>query len=188
MQFILTLSYRSPSFAQVKRGVSTWLHKFAMAAEKALLAEFDLQCITTVEERGSFVRFLLGDVEDISSKQRPFLWKTAYNPCEDTDAPDPDKFQVCYTHGHTCVWSTNQWHVFLRGYSKGIWSRKHFSSISWQRKVSTRILNCPTGQLARSLCPSKQCGISCYISFFLMLIRSFFSGPSRSSLLYGRHF
>jgi len=84
-----------------------WLHKFAIAAEKALLTKFDLQCITTVEERGSFVQFLLGDVEDISSKQHLFLWKTAYNPYEDTDTSDPNKFQVCYTHRHICVWSTN---------------------------------------------------------------------------------
>lgn len=72
-----------------------WLHKFAIAAEKALIAEFACQHITTVEEKAIFVRFLLGDVDDILSKNRPFLWKSAYDLGEDVDSPD-HRFQVCY--------------------------------------------------------------------------------------------
>ncbi|KAF8478815.1 hypothetical protein F5888DRAFT_1642543, partial [Russula emetica] len=77
----------------VKRGISMWLHKFSMAAEKALVAEFERQHITTTEERANFVRYLLGDVDDISSKRRLFLWKSAYDRCEDSDSPDLNRLQ-----------------------------------------------------------------------------------------------
>ena len=65
-------------YSQIRRGNSAWLHKFATAAEKALSAEFEHQGLTTTEERADLVKFLLGDPEDMSSKHRPFLWKTAY--------------------------------------------------------------------------------------------------------------
>jgi hypothetical protein len=69
-----------------------------MAAERALVAEFECQAITTLEERAGFVQYLLGDADDISSKQRPFLWKSVYECCEDPDSPDLNILQVCYTH------------------------------------------------------------------------------------------
>ncbi|KAH9973149.1 hypothetical protein BJV74DRAFT_889091 [Russula compacta] len=47
----------------VKWGISTWLHKFAIAAEGALVAEFEQQDISTIEEKVKFVQFLLGDVD-----------------------------------------------------------------------------------------------------------------------------
>ncbi|KAI0283462.1 hypothetical protein BC826DRAFT_1110208 [Russula brevipes] len=62
----------------IKRGISTWLHKFTAAAEKALSTKFDRQGFMSIDERAEFVQLLLGDVDDISSKHRPFLWKSAY--------------------------------------------------------------------------------------------------------------
>lgn len=62
----------------MRHGNSAWLHKFATAAEKALAAEFEHQGLTTTEEKAELVKRLLGDPDDISSKHRPFLWKTAY--------------------------------------------------------------------------------------------------------------
>ena len=56
-----------------------WLHKFADAAERALLAEFTQRGLNTEEARSGFVRRLLGDEKDISAKKRPFLWQTAYD-------------------------------------------------------------------------------------------------------------
>jgi hypothetical protein len=139
-----------------------------MAAEKALIAEFERQDKTTLEEKANFVQFLLGDADDILSKRRPFLWKSAYDRREGPDSPDPDRFQVCYTHLYLF---TNK--IFLRGYSKGVWSRKRFLSISWQSEILTRMLDYPTGQLVRSSHPSKRC-VPCYISFFLDVYRFFF--------------
>ncbi|KAH9955202.1 hypothetical protein BJV74DRAFT_800205 [Russula compacta] len=49
-------------------GISTWLHKFAIAANGALVAEFEQQDISTIEEKVKFVQFLLGDMDNISSK------------------------------------------------------------------------------------------------------------------------
>jgi hypothetical protein len=75
-----------------------------MAAERTLSAEFERQRITSDDEKGNFVRYLLGDADDILSKQRPFLWKSAYDPCEDTESPDPNRLQVCYvTHIGICL-------------------------------------------------------------------------------------
>lgn len=86
------------SFAQVKRGISTWLYKFAMAAEKALISEFKCQDITTVEDKATFVWFLLGDADDFLSKNRPFLWKSAYDRPENSESSGPIRLQVCYAH------------------------------------------------------------------------------------------
>jgi hypothetical protein len=66
-----------------------------MAAERALYAEFERQDLTTLEEKSEFVRYLLGDIDDISSKRRPFLWKSAYDPSANGDS-ERNKFQVCY--------------------------------------------------------------------------------------------
>ena len=59
--------------------------RFVTAAEKALSVEFDHQHLTTAEERSSFVTYLLGDDKDMSSRERPFLWKTAYETSDDDD-------------------------------------------------------------------------------------------------------
>ncbi|KAI0284154.1 hypothetical protein BC826DRAFT_973463 [Russula brevipes] len=69
----------------IKRGISTWLHKFATAAEKALSMEFEHQGLSGVDEKAAFVQYLLGDTNDMSSKCRPFLWKTAYESDQDED-------------------------------------------------------------------------------------------------------
>jgi aminoglycoside phosphotransferase len=63
----------------MKRGISAWLHKFADAAERAILIEFKHQKLTEPEERAEFVQYLLRDMNDISSKHCPFLWQTIYD-------------------------------------------------------------------------------------------------------------
>ena len=60
-----------------------WLNKFAGAAVKALEAEFVHQKISTIAEKSEFVRFLLGDADNLSSKNRLFLWQSVY---DDPDA------------------------------------------------------------------------------------------------------
>jgi len=110
------------SFSQVKRGISSWLHRFAMAAEKALITEFEHQGLITLEDKAEFVQFLLGDAEDILSKHRPFLWKSAY----DRDSPNSDRFQVCCAHIYLSLFTN---HILLRVYSKGVWSHENFLSI-----------------------------------------------------------
>jgi hypothetical protein len=152
-----------------------------MAAEKALIVEFECQDKTTLKEKANFVQFLLGDANDILSKCCPFLWKSVYDRREGPDSPDPNRFQICYTHVYLF---TNK--IFLRGYSKGVWSRKHFLSISWQSEILTRMLNYPTGQLVRSSHPSKQCVPYYTVYHFFLMFTRFFSGPSCSSVLHGR--
>ena len=80
-------SHHSFKCIQMRRGHSAWLHKFAFAAEKALLAEFDLQNRNTVEQRSEFVRSILGDPVDMSKKHRPFLWKSAYEESAEDKQP-----------------------------------------------------------------------------------------------------
>ncbi|KAI9434934.1 hypothetical protein H4582DRAFT_2080175 [Lactarius indigo] len=63
----------------VKRAISSWLHKFADTAEKALSAEFARQGLQTQEERATFVQSLLGDADDMSDKKRPFIWESTYD-------------------------------------------------------------------------------------------------------------
>lgn len=63
----------------VKRAISSWLHKFADTAEKALCAEFSRQGLQTQEERAAFVQSLLGDVDNLSDKRRPFIWESVYD-------------------------------------------------------------------------------------------------------------
>ena len=84
-----------------------------MAAKKALIAKFEHQGLITLKDKAEFVQFLLGDTEDILSKHRPFLWKSAY----DHDSPNPDRFQVCHAHIHQSLFTN---YVLLRVYFKGI--------------------------------------------------------------------
>ncbi|KAF8467009.1 hypothetical protein DFH94DRAFT_817630 [Russula ochroleuca] len=63
----------------IKHAISTWLHKFAETAVKALAAEFAQQGLDTQAGRSSFVIFLLGNIEDLSDKKRPFLWESVYD-------------------------------------------------------------------------------------------------------------
>jgi hypothetical protein len=37
-----------------------------------------MQGLSTPEERANFVRFLIGNVDNMSEKNRPFLWQTVY--------------------------------------------------------------------------------------------------------------
>jgi hypothetical protein len=73
----------------MKRAISAWLHKFSEAAEKALTAEFLRQDLKTDAKKAEFVRFLLGDVNDISSKNRPFIWESVYDNPKADDAARP---------------------------------------------------------------------------------------------------
>jgi hypothetical protein len=82
---------------QVKRSISTWLHKFAITAEKAVVAEFEIQGLNTVAERAEFVKNLLGDVDDVSSNRRPFLWKSAYENLGAGDKNDRPQVGVFVT-------------------------------------------------------------------------------------------
>ena len=41
-------------YLQMKRSASSWLHKFAIAAEKAVVDEFARQGLTTAEEKAEF--------------------------------------------------------------------------------------------------------------------------------------
>ena len=60
----------------MKRTISTWLHRFAQVAEKAVTFNTDVA-------KAEFVQFLLGDPKDLSSKNRPFIWESVY---DDADA------------------------------------------------------------------------------------------------------
>jgi hypothetical protein len=64
---------------QIKRAISTWLHKFADTAEKAVATELVRQNLVTVVDRSRFVNFLLGSVTDMSEKNRPFIWDSVYD-------------------------------------------------------------------------------------------------------------
>ena len=71
--------------------ISSWIHKFADTAEKALSTEFAQQGIQTQEERAAFVQNLLGNADDTSDKKRPFIWESAY---DDPDARQEVRFQI----------------------------------------------------------------------------------------------
>jgi hypothetical protein len=62
----------------MKRSSSAWLHKFAETGQQALSDEFVRQDLTTAEEKAKFVAALLGDAEDMSTTNRPFVWKSTY--------------------------------------------------------------------------------------------------------------
>ncbi|KAH9983363.1 hypothetical protein BJV74DRAFT_797447 [Russula compacta] len=66
----------------VKWSISTWLHKFAVTAERALAVEFEKQHLFTLKEKAKFVQFLLWDVNNTSSKHHLFLLKLAYDHYE----------------------------------------------------------------------------------------------------------
>jgi hypothetical protein len=69
------------STLQIKRAISSWIHKFADTAEKALVTEFTHRGLQTQEERAAFVQRLLGDADDMSDKKCPFIWESAYDDC-----------------------------------------------------------------------------------------------------------
>ena len=70
----------------MKRSVSSWLHKFADAGERAVSDELTRQGLTTADEKAEFVAMLLGDADDMSTTSRPFIWKSTY---EDPVAQNP---------------------------------------------------------------------------------------------------
>jgi hypothetical protein len=85
-----------------------WLNKFAGAAVKALEAEFVHQKIATAAEKSNFVCFLLGDADNISSKNRPFLWQSVYdNPDARQEVCNVESCQVLsivnVCHGVACI-------------------------------------------------------------------------------------
>ena len=63
----------------MKRSSSTWMHKFADAGRDALKEEFTRQGLTTPEDKAEYVAFLLGDADDMSTADRPFIWKSTYD-------------------------------------------------------------------------------------------------------------
>ena len=71
--------------------ISSWIHKFADTAEKALSTEFTRQGIQTQKERAVFVQNLLGNADDTSGKKRPSIWESAY---DDPDAWQEVRFQI----------------------------------------------------------------------------------------------
>ncbi|KAF8256835.1 hypothetical protein EI94DRAFT_1710120 [Lactarius quietus] len=63
----------------IKHAISSWIHKFVDAAEKALCTEFTRQDFQTLEERAKFAQNLLGNMNDMSDKKHPFIWESAYD-------------------------------------------------------------------------------------------------------------
>lgn len=77
--FILLTNATEYVLIQVKRDISSlWTHGFAETALKALAMEFDLRHLVTTEDRALFVKTMIGDVENLRAKDRPFLWASAY--------------------------------------------------------------------------------------------------------------
>jgi hypothetical protein len=64
---------------QIKHVISSWVHKFADTAEKALATKFVRQDLEMAEERADFIQKLLGDAINMSDKKCPFIWETAYD-------------------------------------------------------------------------------------------------------------
>ena len=73
----------------MKRSGSTWLHKFAETGQQALSDEFVRQGLTTAEEKGEFAAALLGDAEDMSTTNRPFIWKSTYEELDPETSEKP---------------------------------------------------------------------------------------------------
>jgi len=99
----------------MKWSSSTWLHKFSKTGQQALSNEFMRQGLTTVEEKAEFVAALLGDAEDMSSTNRPFIWKSTY---------EDSKTRKLYVH-----------HISILFLFKLIWylSRAFFKAVSLHR-------------------------------------------------------
>jgi hypothetical protein len=67
------------SMVQMKCSISSCLHKFKDAAKDAVNEEFKCQGLKTDAAKAEFIHFLIGDPNDISSKNRPFIWESIYN-------------------------------------------------------------------------------------------------------------
>ncbi|KAF8261398.1 hypothetical protein EI94DRAFT_1810347 [Lactarius quietus] len=63
----------------IKHAISSWIHKFKDAAEKALGTEFTQQGFQTQEERAAFIQNILSNVNDMSDKKHPFIWESTYD-------------------------------------------------------------------------------------------------------------
>ncbi|KAF8231591.1 hypothetical protein L208DRAFT_1378060 [Tricholoma matsutake] len=63
----------------MKHSILAWLHKFKDAAEDAVSEEFKRQGLKTDAAKAEFVHFLLGDLNNISSKNHPFIWESIYD-------------------------------------------------------------------------------------------------------------
>ena len=75
---------------QIKRAISTWLHKFADTAEKALTAELVRQDLVTKIDHSRFVNFLLGNIKNMTDKKCLFIWDSVYdNPSEQPEVSKP---------------------------------------------------------------------------------------------------
>lgn len=67
----------------MKRTLTQWRHDLSEAAMNALDAEFEERELETAEDRVAFVKSMLGNVENILDKDRPFLWQSR-------DSPNPE--------------------------------------------------------------------------------------------------
>jgi hypothetical protein len=50
-------------------------------------AEFDIRGLTSLEQRARFVSSILGKPDDLSDKDRPFLWRTTDEEMSDDMKP-----------------------------------------------------------------------------------------------------
>jgi hypothetical protein len=63
----------------MKCSISSWLHKFKDAAEDTVTEEFKRQGLKTDTAKAEFVHSLIGDLNDMLSKDHPFIWESIYN-------------------------------------------------------------------------------------------------------------
>jgi hypothetical protein len=101
----------------MKCAISSWLHKFADIAEKAIIDEFRRQGLKMDADKAKFAQFLLGDQKNISSRKRPFIWESVY------DNPEA-KQQVMFP----CVDVFDMLKSFHREFFKVAWLHAHSSS------------------------------------------------------------
>ena len=69
--------------------MSAWIHRFAEAAENALQAEFAICELTSLKQCLEFVSSILGNADDLSAKDCPFLWQSTNNKMVTGDGSEP---------------------------------------------------------------------------------------------------
>jgi hypothetical protein len=67
------------SMVQMKHSISSWLHKFKDATKDAVNEEFKHQGLKTDAAKAEFIHFLIRDLNDILSKDHPFIWESIYD-------------------------------------------------------------------------------------------------------------
>ena len=144
---------------QIKRAISTWLHKFADTAEKALTVELVRQGLVTEVERSRFVNFLLGNVEDMTDKKRLFIWDSVYdNPSEQPEVSKPIS---------TCRYTDARLQGMFQGRLVACTFLEHVQVIN-MLDVSERVQGRPVGALILSV----QAVSTCIIYVDVLTLRS----------------